>query len=277
MAKSKQTQPDYDDYTFGALVRSGMPPMPDSSSVRKNVTQPYTTAGLPGLLVRDMPALNDSNMSAFVLADPRYANFDKNRAVQKNIFVRPGEGAQTIGHEAEHLLAIQGLGHGAMIDDKFDELTGSRELLKKGHGRSFVDRSRNTFVDNALKAAPYLQEKYGLEKNAYFDPKSVKFMQSKGGSVFYEQVASLAALEAQLGVDLTKDPVLRKTLCSHRDVREAYNAITGLRQTRLDSKDLPPYTRLAEPEPAGLKERFMRMLGYANGGSIEGAGRKKLI
>jgi hypothetical protein len=36
--------------------------------------------------------------------------------------------------------------------------------------------------------------------------------------------------------------VLRKTLFEDPDVRRAYSAVTGLRQTRLDPRDLPPYT-----------------------------------
>ena len=82
----------------------------------------------------------------------------------------------------------------------------------------------------------------------------------------YEQLASLAGYEAANNVDLTKDPVLRKTLFSDKDVRETYNAITGLRQTRLDARDLPTYTR--QPEP-GITDKLKKLLGFASGGPVE--------
>jgi hypothetical protein len=77
--------------------------------------------------------------------------------------------------------------------------------------------------------------------------------------------------------------VLRKTLFKNKNVRETYNAITGLRQTRLYARDLPPYTRQSEPteptEPAepGMMDKLKKMIGYANGGYVENVGNNKLI
>ena len=78
-------------------------------------------------------------------------------------------------------------------------------------------------------------------------------------------------------MDLTKDPVLRKTLFKNKEVRETYNAITGLRQTRLDARDLPPYTRQSEPTEPGVIDKLRKMIGYANGGYVENAGTHKII
>jgi hypothetical protein len=59
-------------------------------------------------------------------------------------------------------------------------------------------------------------------------------------------MADLVAIEAKTGTDITKDPYLRKNLFKDRETREIFSALTGLRQTRLDAKDLPPHTRQKE-------------------------------
>jgi hypothetical protein len=249
----------YDRYTLERLDASGFPTRESATSLRPNKGLPYNTAGINNLLVRNMPMLEYTNALGFVQADPRIKNLNENRKAQPNMFVRPSAKADTVGHEAEHLLARQQLGHPAVINDKFDELTGNW-------------RYRHKFVEDALAVAPYLKEKYGID-NGYFDPDYLK----EGGThrVFYEQLASLAGTEAAKNVDLTKDPILRQSLFKDRDVREAYNAITGLRQTRLDAKDLPPYT--IQPEEPGLMEKLKKMLKFAEGGYIPNAGNKKLI
>ena len=99
---------------------------------------------------------------------------------------------------------------------------------------------------------------------------------SASGRGFQQSCAGAqAGVEAAQNVDLTKDPVLRKTLFKDRDIRETYNAITGLRQTRLDAKDLPPYTR--QPEEPSMVGKVKKLLGFANGGHVDHAGRKRDI
>jgi hypothetical protein len=71
--------------------------------------------------------------------------------------------------------------------------------------------------------------------------------------------------------------VLRKTLFKDKDVRETYNAITGLRQTRLDARDLPSYTRQPELAEPGTVDKLKKLIGYANGGYVANAGNKKDI
>jgi hypothetical protein len=83
-------------------------------------------------------------------------------------------------------------------------------------------------------------------------------------------------LEQRHNVDLTKDPELRKTLFKDPAVRETYNAITGLRQTRLDPRDLPPHTRQPENEP-GFMSKLKKLIGFADGGTVPHAGNNKLI
>jgi len=223
--------------------------------------QPYTSAGLPSLQVFDTPALQGTNTQAFMLGSNRIADFDKNRRQAQAVFMRSDATPYALAHEQEHLLARQGLGTPAAINSKFDELVGKKS-----------SSVRNRFVKDAIGAAEHLKTKYGIE-DAYFSPQ----MLEQGGTALYEQLASLAGYEAANNVDLTKDPVLRKTLFKDKEVRETYNAITGLRQTRLDARDLPPYTRQSEPAEPGVIDKLRKMIGYANGGYVENAGTHKII
>jgi hypothetical protein len=215
--------------------------------------QPYTSAGLPSLQVLNAPQLQNTNTLGFVLSSNQIADFDKNRAQAQAVFMRPDADKNTLAHEQEHLLARQGLGTGAAINSKFDELMG------KG-GRT----ARTQFVKNAIGLADYLNTQYGI-KNAYFDPSMLK----EGGTALYEQLASLAGYEAANNVDLTKDPILRKTLFKDKNVRETYNAITGLRQTRLDARDLPTYTRQPEPAAPGMTDRLKQLFGLVPPSNVQ--------
>jgi len=240
----------------------------DPESVQKREVpsreQPYTSAGLPSLQVMNTPQLQNTNTLGFVLGSNRISNFDKNRAQSQAVFLSPDSGKNVLAHEQEHLLARQQLGTGVALNNKFDELMGQKN-----------DWARHEFVRNAVGAADYLKTKYGID-DAYFSPSVLR----QGGTALYEQLATLAGYEAANNVDLTKDPVLRKTLFKNKDVRETYNAITGLRQTRLDARDLPPYTRQPEtPDPPtpGMIEKLKKLIGYANGGFVANAGNKKDI
>ena len=62
----------------------------------------------------------------------------------------------------------------------------------------------------------------------------------------YEILAALSAAETANKADLTTDPVLRETVFKDPAVRQAYNAVTGLRQTRLDPRDIEPYTQIED-------------------------------
>jgi len=252
----------YDDFTSEALLKAGLSPVESATRLRTDKNMPYTTAGLPGLLVREMPALEKTNATGFVFASPYVKDEMKNRGLQKNMFVQPSAGSDVIAHEAEHLLARQGLGFPSGINEKFDELVGDQGNM------------RNKFVRNVLAVSPYLKEKYGLTSPYLSSERMVK---RNGGTMLYEQLAELAALEVDKGVDLTKDPELRKTLFKDRKVRETYNAITGLRQTRLDARDLPTYTRQPEKGSDSALNKLKELLGFAEGGYVEQAGNKKLI
>lgn len=256
----------YDDRTRELLMRNRIPFMEDNTTVRKSAEAlPYNTAGIPNLLVREMPFLEGKNTKAFVLASNRLADEASNRAMQPHMFVRPKADAMTIAHEAEHLLARQNSGFAQGPRDTFNR------LLKDGGAEPYILRSQ--FLNGLTESLPYLEKKYGI-KGGYMDK---DFIRDEGDIGLYELFATLAGAEAALGVDLTKDPELRKTMFKNKNVREAYNAVTGLRQTRLDPRDIPPYTRVPEKESGGVADKLKSLLALADGGYVEHAGNHKLI
>ena len=244
---------DLDEDTLRMLLNEGI--NPTRLKARPVQGLPPNTAGIPNLLVKETPELKGSNVAGFMLSDPRIKQTERNRGMAQAMFVEPGTSPETVAHEAEHLMARTQLGHPSSLNEKFSELINK-------------PNARGEFVRAAMDVAPYLKSKYGLS-NAYFDPKILK--RNEAATVLYEQLASLASIEQTLGVDLTKDPELRKTLFKDKDVRDTYNALTGLRQTRLDPRDLAPYTRVPEPKEKAqsLLERTKKSLGFNGGGSTK--------
>jgi len=252
----------YDETTKSWLKESGLPYWESGTKLRKPTgPMPYTEAGIPNLLVRDMPDLTGSNARGFVFSSNRRADENKNRSLQPNIFMQPSAGKQTLGHEMEHLLSRQNAGLTTETRDRFIKMVDNPSVKIPN------------FLDGLKASLPHLKEKYGIE-DGYMTP---EFINEQGRVGLYEIFATLAGAESSLNVDLTKDPELRKTMFKDKSVREAYNAVTGLRQTRLDSKDLPPYTRIPEPAEPGIMDELKKYLGFANGGYVENAGNKKLI
>lgn len=239
--------------TLKALISEGI--APQRLAPRSLQGAPANTAGIADLRAYVAPELRGTGTRGFVTADPRLKAFPQNRAAPGAVFLRPDADADTIAHEAEHVMAKKQLGHPAEINTKFDELIGD-------------PKARGQFVLAAIDAAPYLKEKYGID-NAYFSPNILK--RNAAPVALYEQLASLAAAEYTLNVDLTKDPVLRKTLFKDPAVRETYNALTGLRQTRLDPRDLAPYTRVSEAQQKtdSLLEKARKSLRFAQGGDVK--------
>lgn len=245
---------DLDQDTLRMLIEQGIDPTRLKTLPTKGL--PPNTAGIPNLLVKETPELKGSNVAGFMLSDPRIKQTQRNRGMSQAMFVEPGTSPETTAHEAEHLMARTQLGHPSDINEKFDA------LIQKPN-------ARGNFVRTAMDIAPYLKSKYGLS-NAYFDPRILK--RNEAATVLYEQLASLASIEQTLGVDLTKDPELRKTLFKDKDVRETYNALTGLRQTRLDPRDISPYTRVPEKDTStaqSLLEKTKKSLGFNGGGSTK--------
>ena len=242
---------ELDPDTLLVLMKEGFSP----SKMRPRSTQglPPNTAGIPGLLALETPELQKRNALGFVVSSPLVEKQESNRGKTPAVFLRPDADPATIAHEAEHLMARRQLGFPSKLNQKFDELVGD-------------PNARGAFVMAAMEAAPYLKEKYGVD-DAYFDRAMLK--RNPAPVLLYEQLATLAGVENTLGVDMTKDPVLRKTLFKDPAVREAYNAITGLRQTRLDPRDIPPYTRIPEPKEKSesLLDKARKSLRFSQGGT----------
>ena len=257
------TERNLDRETLNLMRGEGMQPSA-MTRVKTPAELNPSAAGLPGLMMYNDPTLKGTGTAGYVMMGDDNV---KNPGMAQAMFINPTEGnkADIIAHETEHLLARQNLGRGSNINTKFDELIGDK------------GQTRSKFVNDAVDVRPYLKEQYGMD-SAYFDPKMVEFQGRRARNLLYEQLATLSALEQRHQIDLTKDPILQKTLFKNPAVRETYNAITGLRQTRLDPRDLPPHTRQPENKP-GLMDKAKKALGFSKGGSIDKAlrGGSKLI
>lgn len=265
MATSKDDE--YDAVTREYLMKAGLPFEESAAPVIRDQSKlPYTAAGLPTLRARQMDALKGTNMYGFMFSSNELAKKDSNRGLGQDVFLSPNARPSTAAHEIEHLLARQNLGFSQLTRDKFGELISPNPTDQM--------KATSSFLDGLKESLPYLKEKYGLS-GKYMTP---QFIDKQGRVGLYEILADLGGIESHLGVDLTKDPELRKTMFKDKNVREAYNAVTGLRQTRTDARDLPPYTRLPEKdESGGVVNKLKKLIGYAEGGAIPEAGSKKLI
>jgi len=223
----------FDPLTMEALLSEGINPR-NTSIVKKE--QPYTMLGVPNSNIRTVPELEGTNTAGFVVSSSALKNENQNRFADPILFIKPGAGSSTVGHEAEHLLARQNGGFVQMPREFFNKMLEEYAPLSSS-------TKKQEFLDGLITSLPYLQEKYGIS-NGYMTP---KFIKKQGDVGLYEIFATLASAESTQNVDLTKDPELRKTLFKDPVVRQAYNAVTGLRQTRMDSKDIPPYTYVPEP------------------------------
>lgn len=222
----------FDPWTTDVLLKEGI----KQRVVPSDVERPYTLMGVPNAQAYTAPDLAGTNVKGFVLGSNLLKNEKQNRGASPAIFLSPTAEQDTVAHEAEHLLARQNAGFPQMTREKFKEI-----LLDKAPMSSST--KLNSFLEGLTKSLPYLKEKYGIA-NGYMNK---DFIKKQGEVGLFEIFATLAAAESTQNVDLTKDPELRKTLFKDQAVREAYNAVTGLRQTRMDAKDLPPYTPIDEP------------------------------
>jgi hypothetical protein len=171
--------------------------------------------------------------------------------------------AITRAHEAEHALEAQGIGGVTSINSLWNSMVG-----KGGPDRGEI-------VKRLVQHAPHLIKAYGLPdvdaKSGYFS--SDVLGRSDARNFLDEQLATLSALEQVAGKRLVTDPYVRKHILKTPAEREAYEALTGLRQTRMDAKDLPPYTRQPgstsikeDPDNPGFMAKIRSMLGLRQGG-----------
>ena len=192
---------------------------------------------------------------------------------------RPVQREETILHEMEHSLSERGgnplgvvgkfSGEPVTMDNnyRFDLLYNMQDkknkvpenprvgdlLALKDSGNGW--KKRLNMVQNFIENKDQIEKFFGRPiESAYFKPEM--FMQlaanDNSGALFAEQIADLSALEQITGKSLTRDPQMRKLLFPDSKAAAVFDAITGYRQTRLDSKDLPPYTPVFPEEPGIL-------------------------
>jgi len=145
-------------------------------------------------------------------------------------------------HEIEHVLSQQNLGPPGSMSKKWNEIapTSSAQVMQR-----------------MIAGAPYLQENFGLPTNEfYFDR---EFMDDPNyQTMIDEQFATLSALEQLKNKRLTDDPYVRENILTTPQDRAAYNAMTGLRQTRMDPRDIPPYTPVSDKFDVPIQTEDMR-------------------
>jgi murein L,D-transpeptidase YcbB/YkuD len=222
---------------------------------------PYTSKGLTSLLGMGEASFNPG-IGGFTV--PQLDSEGKQTG--KSVIVANTQDPnfrQTMGHELEHALEIQG-GHN--IHKEWDRMT-----------EGDTDASRRAVVKRLAQHAPYLQDKWGLDpENAYFTRDMIDYQGGLAKNLLKEQFASLSAIEQANNKRLTDDPYVRKNIFTTPEQRAAYNAVTGLRQTRLDPRDLPAYTPQADksdpdydPNPTSMMDKVKSMFGFSKGGSID--------
>jgi hypothetical protein len=245
-----------DEETQQAIIQADPRRMTALYPAPASVSLPYTLSTIPGARAMYDKSLQDldSNTRGYAVSALRG---EKGVPTQDVVFLKPGRPAMdelhTRAHEAEHVLAKRGLGNARSINTKFDELMGD-------------PKARRRFVSEALGLQDYLRNTYGIT-SGYFNPRQREFQGPLLPNLLFEQLAELAAVEQSRNTDLTKDPTLRNTIFKDKKVREVYNSLTGLRQTRLDARDLSPYTPIPE-KPEGVMGFIRGKLGFKEGGEV---------
>lgn len=200
---------------------------------------PYTRAGLPGLRDYITPQMKNTNIVGLNVADTTRGDGNSTVVRRPNDFL-------TQAHEYEHALQRQG--------SMKDKDLGYETMKAAGAGNPDVEAA---VLRKSLRAAvPYLKANYGMT-----DAEAFYFL---NGAPLHELMATLSALEQKSNKQLTKDPYIKEKVLNTPGLREAYDAHTGLRQTRLDAKDLPPYTRQntdKKPEDTTLDRLLKKLKG----------------
>jgi hypothetical protein len=179
----------------------------------------------------------------------------------------------TLAHEMEHALEFQGASRqGESINSLWDSMVNQN-----------TSGNRLDVAKRIIEHAPYLQKNWGLDpasiNDGYFSKKAIDKYGNRVQNLLNEHFATLSALEQNNNKRLTDDPYVRENILTTPNQRAAYNALTGLRQSRLDAKDLPPYTMQPDKNDPTMTEKVKKMLGLAKGGTTDKPlqGNQKLI
>lgn len=155
----------------------------------------------------------------------------------------PGTKEQTMLHELEHSLDARG---GDILGRP--DIAGMDNNFRAYHLMNNDWRPIEKFVSSVIQNKDKLRDFFGQDiVSGYItmDPETFKKLKirDKDRALFAEQIASLSALEQATGKSLTRDPEMRK-IFPNTQMMAVYDALTGLRQTRTDARDLPPHTPL---------------------------------
>jgi hypothetical protein len=238
-------------------------------------------------------SIKQQRLSPGILGAVRSKNPDE-ILISNNPKQSPGAMETNVFHELEHSLSLRGgnplgaltltKGEPIVTDNnyRFDILYNMKDkkgkkiekpniadlllLSQSGEG----EKKRLTMVQNFIDNRPEIEYFFGRPiDSSYFSPNMFKAQLQTGseGALFEEQIADLSALEQLTGKSLTRDKEMKKLLFPDDRSAEVYDAITGYRQTRLDSKDLPPYTPVSPEDPSVL-DRLKGLFGRKEGGDV---------
>ena len=199
-------------------------------------------------------------------AEPGYYAY-VNRGDPNNIYFRPllavdlGAVPEALAHESEHILeqrASQRYNKKQPVSDFFIEnlqkTVPDSEEVRWSNSNEGSKLYRNFFkaANSNKKVAERLYD-LGLSPSVAYIGSDLK------RNSLQEILASLSGFETASNIDITQDPVLRKELFQDSEALiQAYKAVTGLRQERLDAKDIAPYTStLPEIKQRSITEKFM--------------------
>jgi len=162
--------------------------------------------------------------------------------------LRAKDPEKTILHELEHDLLTRSLRHAQLKEDEYkrDENPLYIQRPYVTQATVFKDAGGDSKKLEKLFANPEIQQYLEMAYN--FEPQ---------GSLT-ENLTELSAVEQLTGNDVTNDSYLRKNLFKNHGDRIAYRATSGLRKTRLDSKDLQPF----EPVPEADTSMMDRIIQY---------------
>ena len=144
---------------------------------------------------------------------------------------------QVPAHEFEHQLegkAIARYGKGTTPVETFfienlTKLNNQDDMVAGAKAFQFMDSLKSPEVKK------YLMENYNIGP-----PGRVG---NKDEDQWFELLADMSSIETYTGKDLTQDPYIRSNVFNNDDTLvEAYKSVTGLRQDRLDARDIAPYS-----------------------------------
>ena len=233
-----------------------------SPSARKDI--PYTAAGASQLEgIAGLPLREGLGGITLGSVDDKRNATGRSVMLVNNSPQNPFPTKDVLAHEMEHALEYQGAQQqGTSINHLWDSMVGTQS-----------SGNRTDLTKRIIEHAPYLQKNWGLDpasvNEGYFSKKAIDAYGYNLPTILNEHFATLSALEQNKNKRLTDDPYVRENILTSPTQRAAYKALTGLRQSRLDAKDLPTYTMQPDKNDPTTMEKIKKMLGLAKGGLVD--------